>query len=129
MVNQLCGFQEIKCHIIFDVKMDFTRKARFVAGDQMTKMPNSLMYSCQENIWFVAGAECGPDQQGCVFKLVRALYGLKPSGAAWRAMFLEFIINVMNFKPTRADADVYMRKNFCNGGNPYYEYLLVSHAP
>ena len=24
------GFQEIRCHLIFDVKMDFIRKARFV---------------------------------------------------------------------------------------------------
>jgi len=26
------GYQWIHCHMIFDVKMDFTRKARFVAG-------------------------------------------------------------------------------------------------
>jgi hypothetical protein len=52
-------------------------------------------------------------------------------------MFAEFIINVLDFKPTPANADVYMGKNFRNGGNPYYEYLLVyvndvlvvSHAP
>lgn len=25
-INLLRGFQEIKCHLIFDVKMDFTRK-------------------------------------------------------------------------------------------------------
>ena len=28
----MIGYQEIRCHVIFDVKMDFTRKARFVAG-------------------------------------------------------------------------------------------------
>jgi hypothetical protein len=52
-------------------------------------------------------------------------------------MFSEFIINIMGFKPMRADADVYIRRNVCNGGTPYYEYLLVyvdnvlvtSHAP
>lgn len=52
-------------------------------------------------------------------------------------MFSAFIINILGFKPTRVDADVYMRKNFRNGGTPYYEYLLVyvddvmvvSHAP
>ena len=44
-VDQLQGFQEIKCHIMFDVKMDFTRKARFVAGGHMTEAPNSLTYS------------------------------------------------------------------------------------
>jgi hypothetical protein len=104
-VNQLHGFQEIKCHIVFDVKIDFTRKARFVAGGHTTVPPNSLTYSsivsresvkiafliatlngldlmscdignaylnakCREKIWFVAGAECGPDLQGSVCKLV-----------------------------------------------------------
>ena len=41
----LIGFQEIKCHMIFDVKIDFTRKARFVAGGHMTEAPASLTYS------------------------------------------------------------------------------------
>ena len=39
------GHQEIRCHIIFDVKMDFTRKARFVAGGHMTDTPSSITYS------------------------------------------------------------------------------------
>ena len=34
-VGALRGYQEIKCHIIFDVKMDFTRQACFVAGEHM----------------------------------------------------------------------------------------------
>ncbi len=104
-VDQLHGFQEIKCHIVLDVKIDFTRKARFVAGGHTTVPPISLTYSsvvsresvkiafliaalngldlmscdignaylnakCQEKIWFVTGAECGPDLQGSVCKLV-----------------------------------------------------------
>ena len=44
-VNALIGFQEIKNHIIFDVKMDFTRKARYVAGGHLTDAPTSLTYS------------------------------------------------------------------------------------
>ena len=32
----LPGYQEIKCHLVFDIKMNFTRKARFVAGSHMT---------------------------------------------------------------------------------------------
>jgi hypothetical protein len=141
-VAELRGFQEIKCHIIFDVKMDFTRKARFVAGGHMTEASNSLSYSsvvsresvkiafliaalngldimscnignaylntpCREHIWFVAGPECG-DLCGVPCKLVRALYGLRSSGAAWRAMFSSFVTNSLNFKPTRADPDVYI---------------------
>jgi hypothetical protein len=43
---ELIGFQEIGCHIIFDVnKMDFKRKARFVAGGHMTTAPSSMTYS------------------------------------------------------------------------------------
>jgi hypothetical protein len=43
----LIGYhQEIKCHVvIFDVKMNFTRKARFVAGGHMTETPESMTYS------------------------------------------------------------------------------------
>ncbi len=41
----LIGIQEIRCHVIFDVKMDFTRKARFVAGGHTTDTPESITYS------------------------------------------------------------------------------------
>eukprot|EP00804_Cyclotella_cryptica_P008557 CCRYP_007551-RA/>CCRYP_007551-RA protein AED:0.38 eAED:0.38 QI:0/0/0/1/1/1/2/0/852 len=44
-VPEMRGFQEIKCHLVFDVKMDFTRKARFVAGGHMTETPATLTYS------------------------------------------------------------------------------------
>ena len=41
------GYQQIKCHMIFDVKMgeNFRRKARFVAGRHTTETPTSLTYS------------------------------------------------------------------------------------
>jgi len=39
-------FQEIRCHLIFDVKMeDFRRKARFVAGGHMTEELKTLTYA------------------------------------------------------------------------------------
>ncbi len=142
-IDQLRGYQEIQCHIVFDVKIDFSRKACFVAGGHMTVTLNTLTYSsvvsrdsvkiaflitalnnidimacnvgnaylnapCREWIWFVAGAECGENYKGMVCKLVRALYGLRSSGAPWRAMFSTFITNRMNFTPTRADPDVYL---------------------
>ena len=43
---------------------------------------------CREKIWFQAGLECG-EHQGKVCVCVQALYGLKSSGASWRAMFAE----------------------------------------
>jgi len=36
------GYKWIKCHLIFDVKMDFSRKARFVAGGHMTNPPSKI---------------------------------------------------------------------------------------
>ena len=46
-VQQLpSGFQEIKCHMIFDVKMgeNFSKKARLVAGGHTTDAPATLIY-------------------------------------------------------------------------------------
>jgi hypothetical protein len=39
------GSQWIPFHMFFDVKCDFTRKARFVAGGHWTDAPSQLMYS------------------------------------------------------------------------------------
>jgi hypothetical protein len=153
------GFQEIKCHMIFDVKMDLTRKARMVAGGHTTETPASLTYSsvvsrdsvrialliaalndldimacdignaylnapCREKIWFVAGPEFG-SKQGQVVKVVRALYGLKSSGASWRNMLQKTIQEEMGFLPTQADPDVYRRRASKPDGFEYWELLLV----
>jgi diadenosine tetraphosphatase ApaH/serine/threonine PP2A family protein phosphatase len=48
------GHKEIPCHIIFYIKMDFTRKARFVAGGHKTDLPTSLTYSSvvsRDSVW------------------------------------------------------------------------------
>jgi hypothetical protein len=153
------GFQEIKCHMIFDVKMDLTRKARMVAGGHTTETPASLTYSsvvsrdsvrialliaalndldimacdignaylnapCREKIWFVAGPEFG-SKQGQVVKVVRALYGLKSSGASWRNMLQETIQTEMGFIPTQGDPDVYRQRTAKPDGFEYWELLLV----
>ena len=168
--SKYVGFQEIACHIIFDVKMDLTQKARFVAGGHMTEAPASITYSsivsrdsvriafllaalndldivacdvgnaylnapCRKKIWFVAGPEFG-SRQGTVVKVVRALYGLKSSGASWRAIMNTSILE-MGFTSSIADPDVYLRPNAKPDGSKYYEYILVyvddvlivSHSP
>jgi hypothetical protein len=120
--SRLVGYQRIRCHMVFDVKMDnLARKARFVAGGHTTKTPASITYSsvvsqdsvriafllaalngmnvcvadvgnayliadCGEKIWTVAGPEFGSDA-GAVMIVKKALYGLKSSGTAWRALF------------------------------------------
>jgi hypothetical protein len=38
------GYKWIRCLMIFDVKMDFKRKANFVVGGHMTDPPPSITY-------------------------------------------------------------------------------------
>jgi hypothetical protein len=39
-------FKDIRCHMIFDVKMeDFKRNARFVAGGHTTDTPHAMAYA------------------------------------------------------------------------------------
>lgn len=39
------GYKEIKCFIVWDVKMDLTRKARFVASGNLTDPPSTMTYA------------------------------------------------------------------------------------
>ncbi len=56
--------------------------------------------------------------------IVRALYGLKSSGAARHEHFAN-TLNGMNFKPSYADPDVWMRAAIKPNGFRYYEYTFV----
>ncbi|KAL7535630.1 hypothetical protein ACHAWF_005219, partial [Thalassiosira exigua] len=80
---------------------------------------------CKEHIWFVAGHECSHEMKGRVMKLVRALCGLKSSGASWRKMFKDFIVPRLEFTPSRVGRDMYYRKSSKPDGTLYYEILLV----
>jgi hypothetical protein len=42
-----------------------------------------------------------------VVKIVRALYGLKSSGASWHSVLKQAIIDDLGFQPTIADPDAY----------------------
>ena len=39
------GYTEIMCHLIFDVNMDLTRKARYVAGGHLTGPQSPVTYA------------------------------------------------------------------------------------
>ena len=150
--------QYMKCHMIFDVKMeDFRRKARLVAGGHMTKAPATLTYAsvvsretvriallmaalndvdiwaadvlnayitapCREKIWTTLGKEFG-DDCGRKAIIVRALYGLKSSGAAFRA-HLAGCLREMGYRPCLADPDLWLKKQTDRKGNHYYAYIL-----
>ena len=60
-----------------------------------------------------------------VLILTRALYGLKSSGAAWRAKLAETLAS-MGFVSTRADPDVWIKEQkYENRPETYYEVILV----
>jgi len=165
------GSTWIPFHMIFDVKCDLTRKARYVAGGHWTQPTSQITYSSvvtresiriafliaalndleilsadignaylqapvRERVHTTAGPEFGPTRQGQTVIIVRAMYGLKSSGAAWHAQLSETLYG-MDFKPTLADPDVWYRAAVTDNGKEYYEYILVyvddilvlSHAP
>jgi hypothetical protein len=152
------GHKRIPIRMIFEIKMDFSRKARLVAGGHLTDPPTSLTYSSvvswesvriafliaalndldvlmsdvgnaylnaatKEKVYTVAGPEFG-DDAGKTMLIVRALYGLKSSGAAWHSHFAQSLRNI-GFKLSYADADVWMQEAQKPDGFKYYEYILV----
>lgn len=82
-----------------------------------------LNAECREKIYMTAGPEFGSDEGKTVI-IVRALYGLKSSGAAWRAHLAQSMSDI-GFKPCQADPDVWMRGAVKENGNKYYEYVLI----
>ena len=133
------GYQKIKCHFIFDIKMgeNFRRKARLVAYGNETETPAALTYSSvvtrdsvriallvaslnelellacnMQNayltadckVYMIAGPEFG-SEEGKVMIIRKALYGLKSSGAAFRAHLSETLY-YLSYTPTKADPDV-----------------------
>ena len=152
-------FQEITCHLIFEVKFDLRRKARYVAGGHLTSAPSSITYSSvvsresvriafliaalngldvwaadiqnaylnappREKVWFRAGEEWG-EHAGKPVMIVRALYGLKSSGAAWRAFLASALKNALGFTSSLADPDVWYKPMTKQDGTKYYAYLLI----
>ena len=154
------GFKKITCHLIFDVKFDLTRKARYVGGGHLTKVSPSLSYSSvvsrdsvrimfliaalndldvkmcdignaylnaetRERLWFRAGKEWG-SRANCEVIIVRALYGLKSSGAEWKKTFANYIKETLGYSPCiGADDNVYLRLEKTEHGEEYYSYLVV----
>lgn len=82
-----------------------------------------LNANCREKLWTIAGAEFG-SEKGAIMVIARALYGLKSSGAAWRAKLAETMSEIGYF-PSQADPDVWLKATTKEDGTPYYKYMLV----
>ena len=95
-----------------------------------------LTADCREMTWTRAGPEFGSEEQGTIFMVKKALYGLKSAGAAFRALLAETLYD-LGYVPTRADPDVWLRPAVKPDGFKYYELVLcyvdevlsVSHDP
>jgi hypothetical protein len=151
-------YKRIPMWIIFDVKMDFRRKARLVAGGHVTDPPTWDTFSsvasresvrtgfllaalndlelvsvdignayvnatCREQLYTIAGPEFA-SYEGCVILVIKALYGLKSSGAAWHAHLSEALRD-LGFTPSKADPDMWMREAARDDGSKYYEYIIA----
>ncbi len=77
-----------------------------------------LMAYTKEKLYIIAGPEFG-DIQGSLLVIVKALYGLRTSGARWHEFFADTLMD-MGFYPCKADPDVWMRD--CG---THYEFVCV----
>ena len=77
----------------------------------------------KEKFYTWAGPEFGQDT-GKPFIIVRALYGLKSSGASFRSFLAEHLDDI-GFRSTIADPDVWRRPAIKSCGERYYEYCLT----
>jgi hypothetical protein len=77
-----------------------------------------------EKYYAIASDEFEEDK-GKTALIVRAFYGLKSSGASWRAHIAHTLLYIL-FVPSRGDPDVGMRQAFNQMTKAsYWEYILV----
>jgi hypothetical protein len=77
----------------------------------------------REKVYTIAGKEFG-SHAGEQDVIVRALYGLKSAGAAWRT-HLASSLTSLNYKSCLADPDIWLCEANLSNGSTYYEYLAV----
>jgi len=75
-----------------------------------------------EKIWTVLGPEFGPDA-GKKAIAIRALYGLKSAGAAFRNHMADCMAT-LGYKPCKADPDLWMKPATRDSGETYWTYVL-----
>ncbi|CAJ1938729.1 unnamed protein product [Cylindrotheca closterium] len=150
-IEKLMGYKKITGHLVFHVKLgeNLQRKAMYCADGHKTEAPAALTYSmvvsrdsvqillmiaalygldlqCTDiqNAFLTApaGPESG-EEEGKVFIVRRALYGLKSSSAAFRSHLAETFED-LGFSLSTAGPDVWMQAAVKPDGEEYYEYIL-----
>jgi hypothetical protein len=72
----------------------------------------------KEKVYIIAGPEFGA-RAGHVLIIIKALYGLKTSGARWHERLAD-VLRDLGFEPSKADPDVWLKD--CD---THYEYVCV----
>ena len=157
------GREYLECYTVFDVKMDFTRKARFVANGSRTRDLTSSTYAgvvsketvrialtyaalndlelfaadiknaylqapITEKYWTRCGPEFGPELEGSVAYIVRALYGTKCGGRDFRNHLRE-CMDMLGYESCLADPDLWMREAVTDDGRRYYSMSTCCCTP
>lgn len=76
----------------------------------------------KEKVWFRGKREFGLPE-GSVVVIVRALYGLKSSGARFRDN-MAMTLRLGGFEASKADPDLWMRPAMRADGTKFYEYVI-----
>ena len=74
----------------------------------------------KEKLYIVAGPDF-KELQGNVLVMYKALYGTRSGGACWHDRLID-ILQRMDFKPSKADPDMWMRSS---KDGTHYEYIAV----
>ena len=82
-----------------------------------------LNADCREKLWTIAGSEFG-SEKGSVMLIVKALYGLKSSGAAWRSKLAK-TLRGLGYESSASDPDVWLKQAIKPNGFKYWQYMLV----
>jgi hypothetical protein len=76
-----------------------------------------------EKVYTTAGEEFGADKKGRQVIIVRALYGLKSSGARWCNHMANKLCDG-GYESCKADPDVWMKPGTKRDGTKYWSYVL-----
>jgi hypothetical protein len=77
-----------------------------------------------EKVYTTAGKEFGPEKAGRPVLIVRALYGLRSSGKAWRD-HMAATLRDHGYVSCKADPDVWMKPKTRPDGFKYWSYMFV----
>jgi hypothetical protein len=79
----------------------------------------------REKLYTVAGKEFNPKFEGRPVLIVRALYGLRSSGKAFRD-FLASALREMSYVSSNADQDIWMKPDTKSDGTEYFHYVIAT---